>query len=155
MRRRPVVLRAVALALAAISVVSRVDLAAQAETSRARRGQTPPQRERTTRDGDILIPFTIGPRECVDRGRLYTVSMQIHNVLAQPVGQPTLAAAAEPPPSGVQEPILSRLRLPCGRYLARWSGRHLTTGRRMPPGIYLTELVIDGLRISRKVTLDQ
>lgn len=102
----------------------------------------------------MLIPFTIGPRECTDRNRMYTVSMQIHNVLAQPVGQPTLAATADPPPGGVQERPLSRLRLPCGRYLARWSGRHLTTGRRMPPGVYLTELVIDGLRISRKVTLD-
>jgi hypothetical protein len=141
--RRRIVLRVVTAALAVTSAAPRANLAAQS--------------------GDVLIPFTIGPRDCVDRNRLYTVSMRIHNVLAQPVGLPTLVAESrEQPPAGGGRPAesrnerpLSNLRLPCGRYLARWTGRHLTTGRRLPPGVYLTELVIDGQRISRKVTLDR
>jgi hypothetical protein len=115
-----------------------------------------PQANLAAQGGDVLIPFTIGPRECVDRGRLYTVSMRIHNVLAQPVGIPTLVADnREPRAESGKEPPLSNLRLPCGRYLARWTGRHITTGRRLPPGVYVTELVIDGQRISRKMTLDR
>jgi hypothetical protein len=82
--------------------------------------------------------------------------MRIHNVLAQPVGLPTLVAEnREPGAETRNEPPLSNLRLPCGRYMARWTGRHVTTGRRLPPGVYVTELVIDGQRISRKLTLDQ
>jgi hypothetical protein len=149
------VLRAAAAVLTALAVAPRGELAAQAETSRGRRAQPPQRRERPTRNGDIVIPFTIGPQPCLDRTRLYTVSMRIHNVLAQPIGLPTMAAEVSPAPPGSAERPLSNLRLPCGRYLARWTGRHVTTGRRMPPGIYVTELVIDGQRISRKVTLDR
>ena len=154
MQGRHVMPRAVAVALAVLAVVP-CHVAAQSETARARRAQRPQQRERLAPNGDLLIPFTIGPRTCTDRARLYTVSMWIHNVLAQPIGLPTLAIGVSPPPPGTSEPPLSNLRLTCGRYLARWSGRHVTTGRRLAPGVYLTELVIDGLRISRKVTLDR
>jgi hypothetical protein len=147
-------LRAVAVAFAVLAVLP-CHVAAQSETGRARRAQRPQQRERLAPNGDMLIPFTIGPRNCTDSARLYTVSMRIHNVLAQPVGLPTLAAGASPPVPGTSERPLSNLKLTCGRYLARWSGRHVTTGRRLAPGVYLTELVIDGQRISRKVTLDR
>lgn len=154
MARRRVVVRVAVVAVVAMAVAPRAQLGAQAETARARRTQPPP-REQTTAAGDVVIPFTIGPRECVDRNRLYTVSMRIHNVLAQPIGIATLAADVGSPPPGTAERPLINLRLPCGRYLARWTGRHVTTGRRLPPGVYLTELVIDGQRISRKVTLDR
>jgi hypothetical protein len=137
--RSRIVVRVAAAVLAAMAVAPQANLVAQG--------------------GDVLIPFTIGPRECADRSRLYTVSMRIHNVLAQPVGLPTLVAESREPGAESREPRaerpLSNLRLPCGRYLARWTGRHITTGRRLPPGVYVTELVIDGQRISRKVTLDR
>ena len=148
MLRSRIVVRVAVAAVVAMAVAPQATLGGQAETARARRAQTAP-REQTTAAGDVVIPFTIGPRDCVDRNRLYTVSMRIHNVLAQPIGQPTLVVEAS------RERPLSNLRLPCGRYLARWTGRHVTTGRRLPPGVYLTELVIDGQRISRKVTLDR
>jgi hypothetical protein len=137
-----------------MAIVPGTSLHPQAETARARRAPQTQGGDRAPGSGDILIPFTIGPRACVDQTRLYTVSMRIHNVLAQPVSLPTLAAEAAPPAPGTTEPPLSNLRLRCGRYLARWNGRHITTGRRLAPGIYLTELVIDGQRITRKITLD-
>ena len=81
--------------------------------------------------------------------------MRIHNVLAQQVGIPVLMA--EPGLTAEQAAFAGRhidgLRLTCGRYTALWNGRHIITGRRLAPGIYLSELVIDGQRITRKVTL--
>ena len=80
--------------------------------------------------------------------------MRIYNVLAQPVGIPTLAAVS---PAGHRVPgggrPLNRVVLPCGQYIAVWNGRHLTTGQRLAPGVYVYDLVIDGQRITRKVTL--
>ena len=116
-------------------------------------GPEPRLHAQAARSGDIVIPFTIGPQNCTNQSRWYNVSMRIHNVLAQPVSIPTLASHAASPPPGTTEPPITNLRLRCGRYLARWNGIHMTTGRRLPPGTYLTELVIDGLRITRKITL--
>jgi hypothetical protein len=138
-----------------MSVVSEADLRAQADTARARRAAPAPRRDRASGNHELLIPFTIGPRTCVDRARLYAVSMRIYNVLAQPVSIPTL----EPGP-GVDSLArdaagrpLSDLRLPCGRYAARWDGLHVSTRRSLAPGVYIVELLIDRQRLTRKVTL--
>ncbi len=144
-RHRRAALRAVAAAIAATVVVPAARAHAQAETALAQRAT---QSAQSQPNGDLLIPFTIGPASCTNHSRVYVVSMRVHNVLAQPVGIPMLV-------TGGAEQLLNNLRLPCGRYLARWNGRHVTTGRRLPPGVYLTELVIDGQRITRKVTLDR
>jgi hypothetical protein len=81
--------------------------------------------------------------------------MRIYNVLAQPVGIPVLDSrqgpeATQPPPDGR---AIVDLRLPCGRYTARWNGLHAQTGRRLASGVYVIELVIDGQRVTRKMTL--
>ena len=102
----------------------------------------------------VTIPFTVGPAACSDRSLRYEVTMRIYNVLAQPVGIPTLAAVS---PAGHSVPgsgrLLTRLALPCGQYIAVWNGRHIATGLRLAPGVYVYDLVIDGQRITRKVTL--
>jgi hypothetical protein len=112
--------------------------------------------EQGTGTTELVIPFVVGPPVCVDRLRSYVVSMRIYNVLAQLVSIPILERAAEPPavvPAEAAGRPLNNVRLSCGRYFARWNGRHMTTGRRLAPGIYLVELVIDGQRLTRKVTL--
>ena len=124
--------------------------------------QSPPvdrRRVESQSDGDtqgryVTIPFTVGPAGCADNRRAFTVTMRIYNVLAQPVGIPTLASVS---PSGQPVPGAGRpltgLVLPCGRYIAVWNGRHLTTGARVAPGVYVYDLVIDGQRTTRKVTV--
>jgi hypothetical protein len=154
-RRRRVTLGAVATAIAALTVVPGAHLRAQADTGRSRRPIAAQREDRASGSGEVTIPFTVGPTTCVDRARLYAVTMRIHNVLAQPVGIPVLISGPES--SAVQSALVGRplynLRLTCGRYAAQWNGRHATTGRRLAAGIYLSELVIDGQRVTRKVTL--
>jgi hypothetical protein len=144
-----------ATAIAALSVVPAGDVRAQADTGRTRRPSAPQRHEGVSGTREVTIPFTVGPATCVDHAHLYAVTMRIHNVLAQPIGVPVLIAAPEltdVPPALVGRP-LANLRLSCGRYAAQWNGRHVTTGRRLAPGTYLSELVIDGQRVTRKVTL--
>ena len=137
----------VATAVATVALFGAGALGARAEPGA---GQGPADR-------DVVIPFTVGPTACGDRTRLYPVTMRIYNVLAQPVGIPTLVAHGEsdPLPPGAEGRALNRLMLPCGRYAAVWNGRHVTTGRRLAPGVYLADLVIDGQRLTRKVTLER
>jgi hypothetical protein len=146
--RRRATRRAVTTAVAALAVFGAEDLVAQADTVR------PP---RTTVSREVIIPFLVGPPNCPDRTRRYAVTMVIYNVLAQPVSIPTLVPdiGSDPHPPGTTGRPLSRLVLPCGRYAALWNGRHMTTGRRLAPGVYLFDLVIDGQRITRKVTLER
>jgi hypothetical protein len=154
-RRRRAMLRVVAAAIAASTVVSVPDLRAQADTGRSRRPGPAQRRERVPGNHEVTIPFTVGPPTCVDHARSYAVTMRIHNVLAQPVGVPVLVSGS--PFDAGQPTLVGRrlhdLRLTCGRYVAQWNGQHVTTGRRLAPGIYLSELVIDGQRVTRKVTL--
>jgi hypothetical protein len=143
---------------AAVAVVALTGVTPAAAQSGAR----PPDsgRVESQSDGDtqqsryVTIPFTVGPDECGDRSRTYVVTMRIYNVLAQHVGIPTLAAVS---PAGHPVPgsgrLLTRVALPCGQYIAVWNGRHVITGLRMAPGVYVYDLVIDGQRITRKVTL--
>ncbi len=135
----------------AVAVVLTVDLGAQADTARTQR------RERAGGSREITIPFRIGPANCVDRARLYDVTMRIYNVLAQPVGLPVLVSGqgSDTARASAAGPPIVNLRLPCGRYTARWNGQHAQTGRRLAPGVYVTELVIDGQRVTRKMTLDR
>jgi hypothetical protein len=156
-RRRRGTLRAAATTIAAMTVIAGAGLGAQADTGRPRRPPPPQRREGVSGNRDVTIPFTVGPATCVDRARSFAVTMRIHNVLAQPVGIPVLAAepALDPGQPTLVGRLLDNLRLSCGRYAARWNGRHITTGRRLAPGIYLSEIVIDGQRVTRKVTLER
>lgn len=111
-------------------------------------------RDRDNARADVLIPFQVGPDGCKDRTRAVPVTMLIYNVLAQPVAIATLVVTpdSDPVPPGTENRRLFRTPLPCGRYVARWDGRH-TTGRRLPPGVYVADVVVDGQRATRKITL--
>ena len=130
---------------------------ASAQDEPAPKGLTSPRRapERLRPEVDILIPFTVGAPSCTDRSRPHVVSVRIYNVLAQLVAVPLLRAdqSTEPPPPGLVGRPLNKLLLPCGRYLAYWNGRQAMTGRPLPAGIYLYELVVDDQRIAGKLTL--
>ena len=118
------------------------------------RGRVEEQSDGDTQGRYVTIGFTVGPNGCSDRTRTFNVTMRIYNVLAQPVGIPTLASVspAGGPVPGSGRP-LSGLPLPCGQYIAVWNGRHPATGQRLAPGVYVYDLVIDGQRITRKVTV--
>ena len=104
---------------------------------------------------EIVVTFSVGPEGCADREGRFVVSMWIYNVLAQPVAIPTLVE--QPGTTPVSPELvgrrLSRLALPCGRYAAHWDGRHSATGRRLAPGVYLYDLIVDGKRVTRRVRL--
>jgi hypothetical protein len=140
---------------AALAVVVAVTTApAQSDSAPPDRGRVEAQSDGAVQSRYVTIPFTVGPADCTDRTRTYTVTMRIYNVLAQHVGIPTLAAVS---PSGDRVPAGGRplvgLSLPCGQFIAVWNGRHPATGLRVAPGVYVYDLVIDGQRITRKVTL--
>ena len=145
---------AMATAVAVVALVSGTTAAAQSGAGRPDRGRVEAQSDGDTQSRYVTIPFTVGPPDCADRSRRYAVTMRIYNVLAQPVGIPALGAvtaAGEPVPGGGR--LLTRVVLPCGHYIAVWNGRHITTGLRLAPGVYVYDLVIDGQRITRKLTL--
>lgn len=137
-----------------MAAVTTID--AEAQEPRPQRDSAPRTAERGATARDVVIPFTVGAAACTDRARAFPVTIRIYNVLAQPVGVATLGAetgggGAVPP--GAAGRTVNRLMLPCGRYVAHWDGRHAGTGRRLAPGVYLSELVIDGQRVTHKITL--
>ena len=142
------------LAAAALAVLAHT---ASAQAEPAQKGLAPPRRpaERAVPTVDILIPFTVGGPSCTDRSHPHVVSIRIYNVLAQLVAVPLLRAdqSAEPPPPGLVGRPLNKLLLPCGRYLAYWNGRQAMSGRPLPAGVYLYELVVDDQRIAGKLTI--
>jgi hypothetical protein len=155
-RGRVVVVRGVVCAL----ILAIMPGGASAQSDRPGAAQRPPPpatglAERLPSTVDVSIPFTVGPASCTDRSRAHVVSMRIYNVLAQLVAVPLLRAdsGAEPPPPGLAGRPLNKLLLPCGRYLAYWNGRQGMSGRRLPAGVYLYELVVDDQRVAGKLTL--
>ena len=91
---------------------------------------------------DTRIPFSVVGCEGPVSQRV--VSVRIYNVLAQLVAVPHLEGSI-----GLDRP-LQNLTLPCGDYSAFWDGKVLNSGREAASGVYLIELVVDGVRISRK-----
>ncbi len=144
---------AIAVGLAALAFGG-ATASAQSDTARPDRRRVETQSDGDAQSRYVTIPFTVGPARCTDRTRTYSVTMRIYNVLAQLVGIPTLASVS---PSGGPVPgggrPLTRGVLPCGQYIAVWNGRHPATGARVAPGVYVYDLVIDGQRITRKVTV--
>lgn len=88
------------------------------------------------------IPFVIEPEVCQD-GRRPEVSLRIYNVIAEVVAVPTLSGRPETP--------IERLSLVCGSYEAFWDGRYADGERQVVPGIYYSELTVDGRRFTRKM----
>ena len=91
------------------------------------------------------IPFTVGDAACVAGAQAHVVTLRVYNILSQVVAIATLVDTTTsdhvaPPPA---PRALSNLSLSCGRYTARWDGKH-SNGRDAAPGVYMYQLLIDG-----------
>ena len=89
-----------------------------------------------------LIPFHIAPEECTD-GQQPLVSLKVYNVLVQVVAVPVLQ-------SGKGE-VLNDIRIACGDHVALWDGRTLDGRTEPAPGVYYSQLTVDGVRYTRKM----
>ena len=89
-----------------------------------------------------LIPFNIRPEECTD-GHLPNVSLNVYNVLVQVVAIPGLQ-------SGKGE-VLNDIKIICGDHVALWDGRTLDGRIEPAPGVYYSQLTVNGVRYTRKM----
>jgi hypothetical protein len=92
------------------------------------------------------IPFTLGDApSCTDSGRMYRVTLQIYNILAQLVAIPILQGGG-----GAGQPV-RELELPCGSYTAYWDGNIVNTSEEAASGVYLYRLQVDGRVVVKKM----
>ncbi len=89
---------------------------------------------------ETAIPFEI--TNCEGAVGQHTVSIKIFNVLAQLVAVPILDGPGVP---------VSNLKLGCGQYTARWYGKVLNSGREAASGVYVYELIVDGVPSAKKM----
>jgi len=120
---------------------------------------------------DTYLKFTVGADSCAPGSHQFVVTLQVVNVLAQPVAVPVLhgfaksaatpstippAASATPPtartpvvpePPSLPEELklhpLRELKLGCGNYVAYWDGK-LPNGHLAAAGVYGVLLTVDG-----------
>jgi hypothetical protein len=95
------------------------------------------------------FPFTVGDYPiCSEGSRLYTVSLQIHNMLMVPVATAKLKGSGTTSitavPSGLQGAFLRNLKLACGQYEGHWSGFLDGSGKEAASGTYIARLIVDG-----------
>jgi hypothetical protein len=93
---------------------------------------------------DTRIPFTV---DACAGSTPRVVSVRIYNVISQVVGVPVLEGDV-----GANR-AMSNLKVPCGNYVAYWSGKAAKSGRVVAPGVYVFELTIDGQRQTKKMVL--
>jgi hypothetical protein len=130
-----------------------------AGTASALRAQTPTQSQASPGPGVELkentpnpffpsttIPFTIAPEVC-SKGHQPMVSLKVYNVLVQVVAIPVLPG--DPPV------MLDGIRLRCGEYRASWDGKYLDGQREVTPGVYYSQLTVDGQRFTRKMIVQR
>jgi hypothetical protein len=96
------------------------------------------------------FPFAVGDdSSCAGDSRQHVVSMEIMNALAQVVAVPTFdgvapgGAEASSVPRGTP---ISKISLPCGRYIAYWNGTDQNSNKEAASGVYVFQLFIDGNR---------
>lgn len=89
-----------------------------------------------------LIPFSISPSECAN-GHQPVVSLKVYNVLVQVVAIPVLQSS--------KGEVLDSIPLPCGDHVALWDGRTLDGRTEPTPGIYYSQLTVNGVRYTRKM----
>lgn len=93
-----------------------------------------------------LVPFTLGAEVC--RTDDPVVSVQVYNVLAQPVATLRLRTRRAEP--------LDDLAIGCGSHVAVWDGTINQGTRIAPPGIYYVQLSVRGQRaVTRKLIVPQ
>lgn len=88
------------------------------------------------------IPFVIEPDVCRN-GYRPVVTVRIYSVIVEVVATPVLAAGSTRKVAGI--------RLPCGTYEAFWDGKYDDGERSVTPGVYYTELTVDGRRFTQKM----
>ena len=116
----------------------------------AQQSQPPPPRPTATLGENTpnpffpatLIPFSIRPEECTN-GQIPIVSLKVYNVLVQVVAIPVLQ-------SGKGE-VLNDIKIACGDHVALWDGRTLDGRSEPAPGVYYSQLTVDGVRYTRKM----
>ena len=97
------------------------------------------------------IPFTVGDDSCADSSRSHVVSLRIYNILSQLVAVPKLRTVSAGDSAGAVTRPVQNLRLTCGSYSASWDGMHMSSGRAVPAGTYVYELIVDGQREVKKM----
>jgi hypothetical protein len=101
---------------------------------------------------ETRIPFTIegDPLAC-QSGKLFRVSARIYNLAPRLVAIPVLQGGTGTVSGG--QP-LENVMLPCGQYIAYWSGTDLNTGREAASGVYLYRLEVDGKTVHTRKMLN-
>jgi hypothetical protein len=94
------------------------------------------------------IPFRLNVGLFRD-GHRPVVSLRIYNILAQLVAIPTLQGTGQPL-DGVPVDCVEQSGGYC-TFSAYWDGNYLNTGREAASGIYVYQLVVDGIRQSKKM----
>jgi hypothetical protein len=106
---------------------------------------------RSDRGQGTTVGFTLGG-ELFTNGHRPRVSLKVYNVLAQVVATPVLDATGE---------ALANLELSCAdpagcTYTAYWDGKVPSAGRhgtQPASGVYLYQLIVDGMRYTKKMVL--
>jgi hypothetical protein len=144
---------------APLVVLTLIALAAS-EASGQSTTQEPPQNQRIAGtlganypnpfNPETTIPFTLGmdgnPPVCTDPSKRHTVSLKIYNLLTQPIAVPILQGGG----MRAGEPV-EKLTLECGSYTAFWDGTRMGTDQKVPSGLYIFILEVDGRGTSRKM----
>lgn len=147
----------VALTVLALSAFMPGDLSAQGISTQSGRARGPGLELGQNFPNPVVentrIPFTIGGGAgCTDSGRLYRVSLQIYNVLAQPIAVPVLQGGTGNVAGG--EPV-EGLTLTCNQYLAFWDGKDSKTQQEVGSGVYLYRLEVDGRPVTKKMLVSK
>ena len=96
------------------------------------------------------IPFRLSA-DLFRNGHHPVVSLRIYNILAQLVAIPTLQGVGQPL-NGVALDCVDQSGGYC-TFSAYWDGNYLNTGREAASGIYVYQLVVDGVRQSKKMVV--
>ena len=96
------------------------------------------------------IPFRLNA-DVFRNGHRPVVSLRIYNILAQLVAVPILQSSGQPL-NGIPLDCLDQSGGYC-TYSAYWDGNYLNTGREAASGIYVYQLVVDGVRQSKKMVV--
>jgi hypothetical protein len=96
------------------------------------------------------IPFRLNA-DLFRNGHHPVVSLRIYNILAQLVAIPTLQGSGQPL-NGVGLDCVEQSGGFC-TFSAYWDGNYLNTGREAASGIYVYQLVVDGVRQSKKMVV--
>ena len=95
---------------------------------------------------ETFIPFSV-PQSLFASGHKPVVSLRIYNVLAQLVAVPVLQGSGE---------SLANVKLEwngTGNYTAYWDGTVLGSGQPAASGVYVYQLIVDGTRLTAKMTI--